>query len=100
MNIDLNNLNPSRPDSSRSNSTRNDAVSRDSGSSEKASAQAPADNVSLSETAKTLASVEAQLKESPEVDLSKVEAIRARLESGEYQINSDNMAQKMLDIES
>ncbi|MFT7185884.1 MAG: flagellar biosynthesis anti-sigma factor FlgM [Pseudohongiellaceae bacterium] len=57
------------------------------------------DSVSLSSTAQNLAKIEVELKSLSEVDQAKVDVIKARVDSGDYQVNSQNLAQKLLDTE-
>ena len=103
MSIDINNINPLRPDSARSQGASNEAKAEVKGqvdSSQTAASSASTDNVSLSSTAKALTQIESDLKQLPEVNQAKVDAIKAKIDNGSYQIDSDNMAQKMLDLES
>lgn len=104
MTIDITNFNSPRPEGSRNQGAKNEAVAKSEAPSSSNAGQPKLsdnqkDSVSLSDTAKTISQIESSLKNAPDVDLDKVEAIRARIESGEYQANADNMAQKMLDIE-
>jgi negative regulator of flagellin synthesis FlgM len=55
-----------------------------------------ADKVSLSDT---LSKLEATLAEVPEVDVAKVEVIKKAIEDGSYQIDSQELARKMIDFE-
>lgn len=55
--------------------------------------------VSLSNTAQVLSQAEAQLKESSDVDLERVEQLRTAISNGSYEADPKNMAQKMLDLE-
>lgn len=54
------------------------------------------DKVSLSDT---LAKLEATLAEVPDVNIAKVEAIKQSIEDGSYQIDSQELARKMIDFE-
>jgi negative regulator of flagellin synthesis FlgM len=56
----------------------------------------PSDKVSLSDT---LAKLEATLAEVPEINTAKVEAIKQAIEDGSYQIDSQELARKMIDFE-
>ena len=103
MSIEINNINPQRPDNNRSQGakgTQEIARKEQPASENQGSSQAGnPDNVSLSQEAQTLARIEADLKTQPEVDQARVEEVRARIESGNYQIDNDKLAQKMLDLE-
>lgn len=54
------------------------------------------DKVSLSDT---LSQLEQTLAEVPVVDTAKVEAIKQSIEDGTYQIDSQELARKMIDFE-
>lgn len=99
MNIDLNGINSNRADGSRRQQS-NKAV-------DNASTPAPAkpspsegnkDSVSFSNSAQNLARIESELKSLPEVNQSRVDEVKARIERGEYQPDSDNLARKMLNL--
>lgn len=57
------------------------------------------DAVSISDRASDLQALESQVKSLPEVDMGKVEAIRNRIDNGDYQIDSARLADKMLNFE-
>jgi len=70
-------------------------------SSQASTAAAPApntesDKVSLSDT---LALLEQKLADVPEVDTARVEAIKQSIDDGSYQIDSQELARKMIDFE-
>jgi len=102
MSIDINKINSNRPEGPIRHDTGKittpSAQSAESQSTNTPS-QGTRDSVSLSSTAQNLAKIETELKTLPDVDQSKVDAIKAQIESGDYQINSQNLAQKMLNIE-
>lgn len=54
------------------------------------------DSVNFSDVSKQLDSVKASLKDVPEVDQQKVLHFKAEIASGNYQINSNTIAQNML----
>jgi negative regulator of flagellin synthesis FlgM len=61
---------------------------------------APArDAVQITDTATRLKSIEARLAGVPDVDRSRVEAVRRKLESGDYEVNPGRVAQKLLKLE-
>lgn len=55
------------------------------------------DNVSLSAEAQSIGKLEAAVANSPSVDSDKVNAVRTALQSGQYRIDADAIADKMLD---
>lgn len=62
-------------------------------------AQAGQDAVDFSDTVANLRRIEAQLKSLPEIDESRVAEVRARLESGSYEINAERVASKLARLE-
>lgn len=94
---DINNIKSTlQPDvsSSRNITDRNRASQAST-----ASAAAPStesDKVSLSDT---LALLEQKLADVPEVDVARVEAIKQSIDDGSYQIDSQELARKMIDFE-
>lgn len=60
---------------------------------------APRDGVKLTDTATNLKRIEAKLAEIPEVDQSRVDEVRQRLQSESYEIDHDKLAQKMLRLD-
>jgi negative regulator of flagellin synthesis FlgM len=63
---------------------------------EASQANTQSDKVSLSDA---LSQLEQTLAEVPEVDSAKVEAIKNAIEDGSYQIDSQELARKMIDFE-
>jgi len=57
------------------------------------------DQVKLSASGKTIQQIEAEISSLPEVNDATVERIRNAINSGEYQIDYDRLAGKMLDFE-
>lgn len=100
MSIEINNLNPGRPDSLKKQSTTKAAPGNAPNEPAAPNERAPSDNVSLSSDAKGLAQIENEIKGLPEVNSAKVEEIKARIANGEYHIDFEKVAQKMLDTES
>lgn len=54
------------------------------------------ESVSLSDTGKTLAQLEAKIASSPEVDIVKVDAIKSAIANGTYNIDDTAIATKLL----
>lgn len=67
--------------------------------SAQAQPQPRGETVSLSNKVQGLQQLESEVKNLPEVDQDKVAKIKAALEDGSYQVNSEKLAQKMLDFE-
>jgi negative regulator of flagellin synthesis FlgM len=59
--------------------------------------QVPAeDQVDLSSQSKEMKKIADALAAAPEVRAEKVEALKKQVESGQYQVNSDNVAEKII----
>lgn len=54
------------------------------------------DSVSFSSTSRQLEALKASLKDIPEINEARVMYFKAEIQSGNYQINSDNIAKSML----
>ena len=57
------------------------------------------DAVALTDTAVRLKRIEASLAEQPEVDQARVEALRERIESGDYQVDGKEVAARLMQME-
>lgn len=102
MNIDVNGINPNRSDGQkRQVSTKNDTPNSSvpGNQTNEQNVSSPKVSVSLSSSAQNLAKIEAELKALPEVNQSRVDDIKARIDRGEYKPDSENLAQKMLNLE-
>lgn len=60
---------------------------------------APADEVSLTDTAARLRELEARLAELPVVDSKRVDEIRQLIAEGRYQVDAGDIAEKLIQIE-
>jgi len=104
MSIDINQISSNRPDGPKRHDNGKIAPSP-AQQTESKSSNTPSqgantqDSVSLSNAAQNIAKIEAEIKSLPDVDQSKVDSIRARIDNGDYQVDSQNLAQKLLDIE-
>ncbi len=58
------------------------------------------DSVQITDQAKRLSSLQEQIKASPDVDMAKVSAIKSAINSGNYKIDGQAIAQKMIGVES
>lgn len=94
---EINNIKPPlQPDvnPTRSVDERSNRASQTSAPSQNSSIET--DKVSLSDT---LSQLEQTLADVPVVDTAKVEAIKQAIEDGSYQIDSQELARKMIDFE-
>lgn len=100
MNIDVNGLNPSRSDGQKKQVSNKSSEPLNAISSQPAEQNpaSPKVSVSLSSSAQNLAKIEAELKALPEVNQARVDELKARIDRGEYQPDSANLAQKMLNL--
>lgn len=57
------------------------------------------DQVKISASSKSIQQIEAEIKDLPEVDDSTVERVRSAIENGEYKIDYQRLAGKMLSFE-
>ncbi len=55
--------------------------------------------VELTDMAARLKAIEARLKELPDVDQARVDTLRQQIESGEYEIKPDQIAEQLLRLE-
>lgn len=58
------------------------------------------DNVTLTREAKQLSMIEAGLRTQPEIDLERVADLKNRIDSGQYTINPERVAEKFLQLEA
>lgn len=86
-------------DSSRSKVAENAAVDRGSEKSEKNSSTSSTDQVKLSASSVNIQQIEAEVKQLPEVDDATIDRIRGQIERGEYKIDYQQLAGKMLNFE-
>jgi negative regulator of flagellin synthesis FlgM len=64
------------------------------------SATSTADTVALSPQAVDLNALEQRIKQLPDIDAARVVDLHHRITSGVYSLDSDSIAQKILDLES
>lgn len=58
------------------------------------------DSVELTEQARLLRTAQQALSQLPEVDSAKVDALRERIASGEYTVDADLLAERLLEFET
>jgi len=61
---------------------------------------APTDSVVLTDVAAQMQKAEKVLAETPQVDKAKVEQIKASIADGSYQVNAEQVAEKLLRLEA
>lgn len=71
-------------------------VEKKTQTSDSASVSAAKDKATLSERAKALAKARAALEETPEVRSDRVDALKEKIDSGNYQVNFEALASKLM----
>jgi negative regulator of flagellin synthesis FlgM len=57
------------------------------------------DDARFTETATSLQQAEARLRAQPDVDAARVESVRRRVQSGEYRVDADRLAARLVRFE-
>lgn len=96
--MNINKLTTGLDNSSRTRNETN-AVEKKPNNQAENSAASVADQVKLSTGSKSIQQVEAEIRNMPEVDDAVVDRIRASIENGEYKIDYEKLAGKMLSFE-
>lgn len=76
--------------------TDNPAATSQEGSQAQAGA---ADSVELTQSARSLQALDARMSEVSEVDQQRVDEVRAKLESGQYSVDAQRVADKMIALD-
>ena len=64
-----------------------------------ASTASSEDTVSLSQESKQVSGLQQQLKDSPAVDMAKVETIKQEIANGNYPLDAEKIAQNLINLE-
>ncbi|MDP1932914.1 MAG: flagellar biosynthesis anti-sigma factor FlgM [Gammaproteobacteria bacterium] len=75
-------------------------VSINSASANRAAVSGSSDTVHISSQAIDLQGLEAHINQLPDVDKARVAELRTQIANGQYQINYDKVAEKILGLES
>jgi negative regulator of flagellin synthesis FlgM len=78
-------------------STRAASAAATNGTDAKAGVARRADSVSLSDSARTLATARAAVQQAPDVRDAKVTAIKQRVDDGTYNVPANVLARKLID---
>ena len=96
---DITNINSNRAslNSNQSSSvkSRNEAKQ----SNESSSSSSDGDRVTLTNTAERLKNIENELNNSSSIDSARVEKVQSAISNGDYTVDADRIADKMLDFE-
>ncbi len=97
---DITNINSSRTSTSGTRqSQRSDSASNNSANNSRNVANT-ADKVSLTSTAARLKDIEQRLASQAPVDNNRVNQVKSAINNGEYNVDADRVANKMIDFES
>lgn len=99
MAININNLgvnNNTLNNTKTAESNRSQTGESAARSADLAADKTPADKVELSPQALSLKSLEARINGAPDVDTARVESIRQSIENGSYNIDANDIANKLL----
>lgn len=96
---DITNINSNRAqlNSNQSSSVKSRNEAKESSSSENSAPQG--DRVTLTNTASRLKNIEQQLNNASSVDNARVAEVQSAISNGEYKVNADRVADKMLAFE-
>ena len=102
MSIKINELNNSQVQRNGDGNRLQDPASRNQGPASKddpSRAPAAGDRVTLTQTAQQMQEMEAAVRRAPEVDSDRVQAIKTAIANGEYTIDANRIAEKLMRIE-
>lgn len=103
MSNDISNINSSRPQTTTTQ-TGTSQGTQSSGSSTQSvqpnQSSGSTDKVSFTSTAEKLKELEKQLSQESPVNEQKVQYVRAAIDNGDYQVDPEKIAEKMIDFES
>ena len=97
---DITNINSNRAslNSNQSSSVKSRNEAKIDNSSEKSSAET-GDRVTLTDTASKLKNIEQQISKGSSVDNARVAEVQSAINNGDYDVNADRIADKMLAFE-
>jgi len=64
-----------------------------------APSEAAEESIEISSQAQLLSRLEAQIKDLPEVDQSRIDALREQINQGSYEIDDSSLAQRIIELE-
>jgi len=97
---DISGINSGRPQPSSDRSVT--SINRDDSASSKTNtpSSGAGDTVSLTDMASRLKSMESKLETQPAIDQSRVDKVRDAISRGEFRIDPERVADKMMDFEA
>ena len=99
MSIEINSFGSGRPDGIKRQDINGKGNPKEFQAATPDAGKGAQDSVSLSSSARDIAQLESEIKSLPDIDKAKVDAIKERIASGEYHIDFEKVAQKMLNLE-
>lgn len=96
---EINSLVQSSISTSGKKSERVETVSAENQQQAASQNEATKETIEISSQAQLLSRLEAQIKDLPEVDQSRVDALRDQINQGTYEIDSSSLAQRIIDLE-
>jgi len=100
MAISLDNINTSQVNNSGKSNQSSTINKNENGHGQKNSSSTSVDTLSLTDSAKLIQQLEKQLEEQPIVDAERVSEVRQNINSGNYIISSEKVAEKFALYES
>lgn len=91
---------PRTQQSSERNVTNAKKESGDSSKAASSRSSSGSDKLSLTDTAERLKALEYQLAQQPEVDRNRVSSVQDAISSGEYKVDPERVADKMINFEA
>jgi len=95
----INSLTHSSISTASNKSERVETVSAENKQQAAAPSEAASETIEISSQAQLLGKLEAQIKDLPEVDQTRVDALRDQISQGTYEIDSSSLAQRIIDLE-
>jgi len=96
---EINSLTHSSISTAGKKSERVETVSAESQQQAASQSEAAKETIEISSQAQLLNKLEAQIKDLPEVDQARVDALRDQINQGTYEIDSSSLAQRIIDLE-
>ena len=97
---DISGINSGRPQQSGDRSVASLRRDDSSTTQQRTSSGGSGDTVSITDMASRLKSLESKLESQPAIDQSRVDKVRDAISRGEYRVNPDRVADKMMDFEA
>lgn len=96
---DITNINSNRAQLSSNQASSVKSRNEAKQSNESSSSSSDGDRVTLTNTAERLKNIENELNNSSSIDSARVEKVQSAISNGDYTVDADRIADKMLDFE-